>query len=636
MPIDFRNINTVWASILTETLKRLGLTTAVICPGSRSAPLAVAFAQQNEIESIPVLDERSAAFLALGIAKATQRPVVLVCTSGTAGANFYPAVIEARESRVPLLILTADRPPELRDCHSGQTIDQLKLYGHYPNWQTELSLPSVGIGRLRYLRQTLVHAWERALFPTPGPVHLNIPFRDPLAPLQQLDPDTLPSPFELEEFFTDLSHSPLPITPSPYPSPHSEWQQCDRGIIIAGVAQPQHPKNYCDAIAHLSQTLGWPVLAEGLSPVRNNADINPYLISTYDFILRNPKLTQPLTPKMVIQIGELPTSKELRTWLDQTQPQRWIIDPSHHNLDPLHGKTTHLRTTIEQLVTTLPPIQKARDTVGELTDGSDPSPTPPLRGDGLSGTPFPCREGGRGVRFSEFANNIGKLWEHPTSGYLKQWCELETQVRSAVDQKMATMTQLFEGKVAWLLSQILPPETPLFIANSMPVRDVEFFWKPNKRRIQPFFNRGANGIDGTLSTALGMAHRNQSSVMLTGDLALLHDTNGFLLRNKFVGHLTIVLINNNGGGIFEMLPISKFDPPFEEFFATPQNINFAQLCVTYGVEHQLIESWEQFKELLNPLPAEGIRVLELQTNRNADAKWRKEYLVKLASGLKII
>jgi 2-succinyl-5-enolpyruvyl-6-hydroxy-3-cyclohexene-1-carboxylate synthase len=201
---------------------------------------------------------------------------------------------------------------------------------------------------------------------------------------------------------------------------------------------------------------------------------------------------------------------------------------------------------------------------------------------------------------------------------------------------MATMTQLFEGKVAWLLSQILPPETPLFIANSMPVRDVEFFWKPNHRRIQPFFNRGANGIDGTLSTALGMAHRNQSSVMLTGDLALLHDTNGFLLRNKFIGHLTIILINNNGGGIFEMLPISKFDPPFEEFFATPQNINFAQLCMTYGVEHQLIESWQQFKEVLNPLPAVGIRVLELQTNRKADAQWRKEYLVKLASGLKII
>ena len=600
MPLDFRNINTAWASILAETLKHLGLSQAVICPGSRSTPLAVAFAQQGDIESIPVLDERSAAFFALGMAKATGRPVVLVCTSGTAGANFYPAIIEAKESRVPLLILTADRPPELRDCHSGQTIDQLKLYGNYPNWQTELALPSVGIGRLRYLRQTLVHAWERCVFPTPGPVHLNIPFRDPLAPIQQLDPDTLPSPFELEEFFTGLFHSPLPIPHSSSPIPYPQWQQCERGIIIAGVAQPQHPREYCDAIAHLSQTLGWPVLAEGLSPVRNYADLNPYLISTYDLILRNQQLRQQLTPKIVIQIGELPTSKELRAWLDSTQPQRWVIDPSNHNLDPLHGKTTHLRMSVEQM---------GRRGEGETGRSSSPQsrvPSPPI------------------------PNSNSKL---QTPSYLQRWCEAEAKVRSAVEQKMVSLNLLFEGKAAWLLSQILPPETPLLIANSMPVRDVEFFWKPNNIRIQPYFNRGANGIDGTLSTALGVAHRNQSSVMLTGDLALLHDTNGFLLNNKFVGHLTIVLINNNGGGIFEMLPISKFDPPFEEFFATPQDINFAQLCVTYGVEHQLIQSWEQLRVLLNPLPSAGIRVLELQTDRKADARWRQEHLGKFCKKL---
>ena len=592
MPIDFRNINTAWASILAQTLHRLGLTTAVICPGSRSTPLAVAFAQHQEIEAIPVLDERSAAFFALGIARATSRPVVLVCTSGTAGANFYPAVIEARESRVPLLILTADRPPELRDCHSGQTIDQLKLYGTYPNWQAELSSPSVEIGRLRYLRQTLVHAWERTLFPTPGPVHLNIPFRDPLAPLLQLNPNTIPSPLELEEFFTGLSHPQFPIPNSQFPIPLREWQQCDRGIIIAGPAQPQQPQEYCNAIAQLSQALKWPVLGEGLSPVRNYADINPYLISTYDLILRNQKLAQQLTPRMVIQIGELPTSKELRTWLDECQPQRWVIDPSYHNLDPLHGHTTHLRTSVEHLASVILPLFK----------------------EGLGGDhTFNSQEGLGGNR---------------TSNYLDQWCQAEAKVRSGVDQEMTSLNQLFEGKTAWLLSHILPPKTPIFIANSMPVRDVEFFWKPNNMGIRPFFNRGANGIDGTLSTALGIAHHNQSSVMLTGDLALLHDTNGFLLKNKFVGHLTIILINNNGGGIFEMLPISKFDPPFEEFFATPQNINFAQLCVTYGVKHQLIQSWEQLQDLLNSLPCQGIRVLELPTARKADAKWRQEYLGK--------
>jgi 2-succinyl-5-enolpyruvyl-6-hydroxy-3-cyclohexene-1-carboxylate synthase len=180
--IDFRNLNSLWASIIVETFNCVGLTTAVVCPGSRSTPLTLAFAQHQKIDTIPILDERSAAFFALGKAKQLHSPVVLVCTSGTAGANFYPAAIEAKESRVPLIILTADRPPELRHCHAGQTIDQIKLYGNYPNWQTELALPEAELTMLRYLRQNIIHAWECAVFPYPGVVHLNIPFREPLAP----------------------------------------------------------------------------------------------------------------------------------------------------------------------------------------------------------------------------------------------------------------------------------------------------------------------------------------------------------------------------------------------------------------------------------------------------------------------
>ncbi|MEH2080859.1 MAG: 2-succinyl-5-enolpyruvyl-6-hydroxy-3-cyclohexene-1-carboxylic-acid synthase [Nostoc sp.] len=580
IPIAYRNVNQLWAYILTETLKRLGLTCAIICPGSRSTPLAIAFAQQApEIEAISILDERSAAFFALGQAKATGRPVVLVCTSGTAGANFYSAVIEASYSHVPLLILTTDRPPELRDCHSGQTVDQLRLYGNYPNWQTELALPSADLGMLAYLRQTVIHSWERAQTPTKGPVHLNIPFRDPLAPVPDgTDLSYLQSQFHPEDFFAAITN-PCPIPHPPCPMP-KEWKECDRGIIIAGVAQPQQPREYCRAIAHLSQTLKWPVLAEGLSPVRNYAELNPYLISTYDLILRNQQLAKQLTPEMVIQVGEMPTSKELRTWIDATQPQRWVIDKSDQNLDPLHGRTTHLRISVEDI--------KAEEI--NLSFSSD---------------------------------------------YLQQWCDAEAKVRLVVDQTMGKIDEIIESKAAWLISQILPPRTPLFIANSMPVRDVEYFWKPNNLGVRSYFNRGANGIDGTLSTALGIAHRQQSSVMLMGDLALLHDTNGFLIRNKFVGHLTIVLINNNGGGIFEMLPIAKFDPPFEEFFGTPQDIDFAQLCATYNVQHELITSWQQLQQRLNPLPSKGIRVLELQTNRKADAKWRQDNLREFAADVVI-
>ncbi|PHJ59968.1 2-succinyl-5-enolpyruvyl-6-hydroxy-3-cyclohexene-1-carboxylate synthase [Nostoc linckia z18] len=607
MPIAFKNVNQLWAYILTETLKQLGLTCAIICPGSRSTPLAVAFAQQApEIEAISILDERSAAFFALGQAKATGRPVAVVCTSGTAGANFFPAVIEASYSRVPLLVLTTDRPPELRDCHSGQTIDQLRLYGNYPNWQAELALPSADRGMLAYLRQMVIHSWETTQIPTKGPVHLNIPFRDPLAPVPDgTDLSFLQSHFHPEDFFAgiaNITQCPMPHAQCPIPK---EWKQCDRGIIIAGVAQPQQPQEYCRAIAQLSQTLKWPVLAEGLSPLRNYAELNPCLISTYDLILRNQQLAKQLAPQMVIQIGEMPTSKELRSWIDTTQPQRWVIDNSNQNLDPLHGRTTHLRMSVEQFFW-------GDEEMGRWGDGERISPNHPT-----TPPPYPSHTS-------------------PSSpDYLRQWCAAEAQVRTAIEQTMGNMEELFEGKAAWLISQTLPPGTPLFIANSMPVRDVEFFWKPNNLKVRSYFNRGANGIDGTLSTALGIAHRQQSSVMLTGDLALLHDTNGFLIRNKFVGHLTIVLINNNGGGIFEMLPIAKFEPPFEEFFGTPQDIDFAQLCATYNVQHELINSWEQLQQKLNPLPTTGIRVLELQTNRKVDAKWRQEKLRKFATDIVI-
>lgn len=613
MAIDFRNTNSVCASILSQTWQRLGLSCAVICPGSRSTPLALAFAAADGIEAIPILDERSAAFFGLGIARQSKRPVVLVATSGTAGANFYPAVIEATESRVPLIVLTADRPPELRNCHSGQTVDQLKLFGTYPRWQAELALPALCIATLRYLRQTAIHAWDRSLDPVAGVVHLNLPFSDPLAPLPDQNSIAFADQFDAEDFFSGvtnyLSVFPSPLTPCPSPL-IKEWQQCERGIIIAGVAQPHSPREYCIAIATLAKTLKFPVLAEGLSPVRNYADLNPYIISTYDSILRNQQLANQLKPEVVIQVGELPTSKELRSWLDLTQAKRWVIDPCDDNLDPLHGKTTHLRISVEQL---------AKESQTQI-ERFFSIPNSIFSASRELNSVADDKRGSEGTKIQNYS-------------YLELWCNTEAKVRKAVDGALAPMNHLFEGKAAWLLSQTLPARTPLFIANSMPVRDVEFFWTPSNSAVLPFFNRGANGIDGTVSTALGIAHRNQSSVMLTGDLALLHDTNGFLISNKFQGHLTIVLINNNGGGIFEHLPISKFEPPFEEFFATPQNINFALLCQTYGVEYELITSWSQMQQRLNPLPKNSIRVLELRTDRKLDALWRQSNIGKFSEAI---
>ena len=562
--IDFRNVNTLWASVLVETLHRCGITMAVTCPGSRSTPLIVAFANHPEIEAISILDERSAAFFALGRAKRTGLPTVLVCTSGTAGANFYPAVIEAKESCIPLIILTADRPLELRNCHAGQTIDQVKLYGNFPNWQIELAVPEANTGMLRYLRQNTIQAWQHSLLPTPGVVHINVPLREPLAPIEQPE---LGLKTQLTPDFFTATASPIPISFFSSSLPWNDWEGRS-GIIIAGLAQPKDPQAYCQAIALLSRRLSFPVLAEALSPVRNYASLNPYLITTYDSILRQEIAAQKLVPEVAIQIGELPTSKQLRSWLESGE--RWIIDERFDNFDPLHGRTIHLRSSIEQI---------ARDI--------EPSTN--------------C-----------------------LSNYCRHWCELEAKTRTNIDFTLKSLDELHEGKAAWSISQTLPPKTPIFLANSMSVRYAEYFWQPNDSRVVPYFNRGANGIDGTLSTALGIAYKD-AGVLLTGDLALLHDTNGFLFSSKFRGHLTIVAINNDGGGIFEMLPIADF-PKFEEYFATPQSVDLARLCAAYNVEHQKITSWQQLEGLLKNLSQTGIRVLELVCDRHADANWLKTNL----------
>jgi 2-succinyl-5-enolpyruvyl-6-hydroxy-3-cyclohexene-1-carboxylate synthase len=579
MTLDFRNTNTLWASVLAETLTRLGLQTAIICPGSRSAPLTVAFAQHPDLEAIPILDERSAAFFALGLARRTGVPVALICTSGTAGANFYPAVIEAFESHVPLLVLTADRPPELRHCHAGQAINQVHLYGAYTNWYAELALPEANLSMLAYLRQTIVQAWGRSHFPTPGPVHLNISLREPLAPISDPALEPIATHFNTAQFFQMVQPSAVSAYHAKPTLPLQTWMACDRGLIIAGPAMPRNAVAYCQAIAQLSQALGWPVLAEGLSPLRNHADLNPYLISTYDIALRNCDLATKLQPEQVIRLGELPTSKTLRLWLQDLSIPQWIIEPTDQNVDPLHSPSVHIRATVEAVAEC-------------LRDEGDPVQS--------------------------------------TNKYLKDWLIVETKLRAALDRTLNATQPLRESKVAWLLSQTLPVGTPLFIANSMPVRDVELFWQPGVRKIQPYFNRGANGVDGTLSSALGMAHRYQSSVLLTGDLSLLHDTNGFLILPQWQGSLTIVLINNAGGGIFGMLPIANFEPPFEAFFATPQQADFAKLCAAYQVEHVLIQDWETLENSLNPLPEQGIRVLEITCDRTLDAQWRKETLHKLS------
>jgi len=566
LSLDFRSVNSLWGGVLVETLARCGVTQAVLSPGSRSAPLAFAFARHPRIESVPVLDERSAAFFALGLAKKTRRPVALICTSGTAAANFFPAIIEAHESGTPLVVLTADRPPELRDCASGQTVDQQKIYGGYVEFYHELAVPEASEPRLRYLRQTVAQACARA---RGGPVHLNCPFRDPLVPAEDGTVRVLAKKID-GGFFAHLE----PVAPA---SAIATWQSPagSRGLIVAGPQSVGDDGAYADAIIKAAEALGWPVLADALSPVRHHASGKAAIITTYDAILRSAQAARELAPQQVICFGGWPVSKVLRGWLEQTQAETTMVTPGAANRDGLHGRTRHLPLSAENFRVKEGPV-------------ADPA-------------------------------------------YAAQWSRAEAAARASLDGGLGPADEIFEGKAAWLLASHLPEETPLFVASSMPVRDMEYFWPAHGRRCELVFNRGANGIDGTLSTALGVAHAaDRPAVLLTGDLALLHDTNGFLLRPKLRGSLTVVLINNRGGGIFEHLPVAQFDPPFEEFFATPQEADFAKLCPAYGVAHVPVRDWKHFTGLVSVLPVSGVRVLELRTDRKRDAATRKSLFAAAA------
>lgn len=571
---DPRNVNSLWCSVLVETLARCGLRQAVISPGSRSTPLTIAFARHPGVESIPVLDERSAAFFALGLAKQEMRPVALVCTSGTAAANYLPAVIEAREGGVPLLVLTADRPPELRACASGQTIDQQKLYGVYPNFYHELAVPELSVERLEYLRQTLRHAFTRTLQPQLGPVHLNAPFRDPLPPVADEATRGLAERVDWEEFFSHVAPPARVVLTTEVPALAADIH----GLIVAGPAQPTDPAAYAAAVGEISRRLGWPVIADGLSPLRQHADKVPGLVTTYGAILRHEAAAERLKPERVICLEAWPTSKVLRAWLEAAKAPTLLVTEQGDNRDALHGRTQVLRISLPAFAAQLPP----------------------------PGEP---------------------------NGYERMWAVRESRARAALDGALTAEAGLFEMKAAWLLAKHLPAGTTVAVANSMPIRDVESVWPAGSRALRPVFNRGANGIDGTLSTALGAAHGGRPAVLLTGDLALLHDSNGFLLAPKFHGSLTIVLINNHGGGIFEHLPVASFDPPFEEYFATPQEADFGKLCAAHGVAHTVVGAWAEFVPLVANLPAKGIRVLELRTDRKRDAAGRKALFAAVAAAV---
>lgn len=528
-----------------------------ISPGSRSTPLVWGLTKlrhfQPDLQLVVHLDERSASFFGLGYAKRNGVPVVLICTSGTAPAHYFPAIIEANLSLIPLIILTADRPPYLRHRGSPQTSDQIKLYGDQVRYFNDVGLPDpspTGINGLRNTIRQAIACSVGVLGSPKGAVHLNFPFAEPL-----VDQPNLEYPF-----FQSVTPSLLQLT-----SPQSQVKpelmlaisekvtQIVEGIIILGIGN--FPDNLLDAVLSFSDRAGYPVLGEAISLPRSK------VISHYDSFLRSVQFCSAHVPKLVLRFGGMPTSKYLCQWLAQHLNHWQEIVISNSFTNPLNGNSQIL----------------ACDPLWFTKELNQLIPPRTMHS--------PWRESF--LLANRFSTDI-------TNNFLSQ------------------VTFPFEGIIYQKLAEYLPENACLYVANSMPTRDLDTFFRSHKP-IKILANKGCNGIDGTIACALGAAYQQEKpTVLVCGDIAFYHDLNSLLTAHKYQINLTIILLNNDGGGIFQYLPIANYDPPFHEFFLTAHGLEFHKLVPAFNCQYQLVTTVEQLERELCLIPAQiGTKVLEI-------------------------
>ncbi len=539
-------------------LRDAGVEDVVISPGSRSTPLALAFAHLQGIRRHILIDERSAAYFALGLGLSGGRPAALVCTSGTAAANYMPAVVEARFGHVPLVVLTADRPRELRDVGANQTIDQTRIYGQHVNWFIEL--PTDGdeaAGVLAYARTAGLRAVAMALGRPFGPVHVNIPLREPLLPPEPLEaPAPVPS---------DL-RTAAPEERSPAPLVDEAARRITRarsGVIVAG---PLPPSRHMPDLPALARATGFPILADPLSGLRSLPGDTTGRLDAYDLYLRDANLRQALEPELVLRVGGMPTSKSLGQWLQAMPEGAAILLP------------------------------------GEAT-WQDPLLQPGLL--------LP------GAAHLDVAALLGRVEPETRSRtYMERFMRVDRATRAAAEAFLAR-TDPFEPTAIRLLAGLLGTGDQLFVGSSMPVRDLDGFL-PTGGGQRILAMRGAQGIDGVVSAAVGAARRHGGRTALAiGDLSFLHDFGGLYAATRTGTSLTVLLLHNDGGGIFSYLPQHGM-AEFEELFGTPTGIDFAPGIAMFGGRHrQVLARQDLVSALGEALDRPGLDVVELRTDREA-------------------
>ncbi len=562
---------TLWATTFVHALAASGLDAVCICPGSRSTPLTLAFAAHPDVRVFVHLDERSAGFFALGRALATGKPVAVVCTSGTAVANFYPAIIEANMSHVPLLILTADRPAELRHSGANQTIDQTKIFGDHVLWAIDMDVPHASAPEvsLRNVAQTAARAYATANGLRPGPVHLNFPFRKPLEPSNQ--PSNQPLNQSISVSIAQHAQGQIAPSAAQVAQLQSWVAQYANGVIVCGPRCPGG--DFPERVAAFAQATGYPILADPLSGVRFGPWVGKSVLGGYEsWLTQNQEPSGP-APDILIRLGQVPTSKWLNAYLDHIEPAV-RLHVRHNGVWADDGqRTTHF---------------------------------------------WQCAEGDLLRQVSTVKRQL--LVNHA-------WLATERQTWEAMARFFDE--HFFDATAVSLLLQTLPENSNLVMGNSLPIRHLDQFGRPMTKRLHVFGNRGASGIDGNISTAVGIASASpdRPTVLVTGDVTFYHDLNGLLaINHNQIQNVSIVLLNNGGGGIFNRLPIANFEPAFTRLFKTPHQLDFAHAAALFGLAHTRVHGRGQLQTALTSDWLTSPTILEIMTDNEQDEQLRRAFL----------
>lgn len=579
--MDPTNANTALASAFVEELARGGLRHAVVSPGSRSTPLAVALWRQAEIEVTVLVDERSAGFFALGAAQASGEPVALLCTSGTAAANYHPAVCEADESAIPLVVLSADRPPELRGIGAGQTLDQIKLFGSAVRWFCEVGTHTADDDGLLHYRSIACRALTAARGETrPGPVHLNLPWREPLAPTPVEGAVTATDPLALEgrEGRPLTAVTRIDLEPSTFLLEEMAGHIGDAiaGVIVAG---RQLDPELREPLAHLARVSGFPILADPTSQLRHGPHDRSHVVAAYDLLLRDERFARSVVPDFVLRFGEMPTSKPLRAWLAASDASEIAIDPYGGWNEPSNRAAAILR--------------------------ADPT---------------------------ELASGWAARLEKEPRGAPEAWIEAESAAQAALDGALGWESPITEPALHRALGAAHRDGDLVYTASSMPIRDQEAYLAADPGDVAFLSNRGANGIDGLVSSGIGAAHASgHPTTIVTGDLGLLHDIGGLAALREVETPVRIVVIDNDGGGIFHFLPQEEAlgGEEFEALLGTPRCVNIEKAAALFDLPHRRLESLADLPAAL----AAGTGLIEVKADRTANVEAHRQLAAAVAAAL---